>query len=94
MRGGVRAGAGRKPGSATMRTREIADLAIEQWITPLEVMLEAMRAHRAAGRLDEAAERAKEAAPYVHPRLQSVALGSKDGEPLVVQIVRFSDLPI
>jgi hypothetical protein len=30
------------------------------------VLLEAMRAHYAAGRLDEAAEIAKDAAPYLH----------------------------
>lgn len=35
-------------------------------------MLEAMQAHHAAGRVDEAAEIASKAAPYVHPRLAAV----------------------
>ena len=41
--GGARKGAGRKAGSATKRTREIADKAAENGITPLEFMLDVMR---------------------------------------------------
>src|SRR4051812_6001077 len=73
-RGGRRPGAGRKLGSASLKTREIANAAAATGITPLEVMLEAMRKHRAAGDLDAAAAVAKDAAPYIHPRLASVAL--------------------
>jgi hypothetical protein len=68
--GGKRPGAGRRPGSTTQKTREIADRATEEGITPLEFMLQVMR--------DESAERserldmAKAAAPYVHPRLSAV----------------------
>jgi hypothetical protein len=42
-RGGKRPGSGRKKGSATKRTREIADRAAEEGITPLEFMLNVMR---------------------------------------------------
>jgi hypothetical protein len=69
-RGGARPGAGRKPGSANTRTREIADRAAEEGITPLEFLLNAMR--------DETLERAerfdaaKAAAPYCHPRLSNI----------------------
>lgn len=42
-RGGARKGAGRKTGSATKKTREIADKAAESGQTPLEYMLELMR---------------------------------------------------
>lgn len=42
-RGGPRTGAGRKPGAVTRKTREIAEKAIEQGITPLDVMLGTMR---------------------------------------------------
>lgn len=42
-RGGARKGAGRKPGAATKKTREIANKAAEAGVTPLEVMLENMR---------------------------------------------------
>lgn len=44
-KGGARAGAGRKPGSVTQKTREIAAKATAEGITPLEVMLRAMREH-------------------------------------------------
>lgn len=93
MRGGKRQDAGRKPGSATRRTRAIADLAAEEGVLPLDVMLDAMRTHHAAGDLDRAAAVAKDAAPYLHPRLSAVDLGNKDGKPLVVEIVRFADMP-
>lgn len=85
--GGARPNAGRKKGAATKRTREIADRAAEEGITPLEFMLEVMRrpsdhedpkiqVAREAMRF----EAAKAAAPYVHPRLASVEVGNKDGE--------------
>jgi hypothetical protein len=90
-RGGARTGAGRKAGSANLKTREIADRASRDGITPLEVMLFAMRATMAEaqvaideqvaagvkqiamplGLLSDAAELAKDAAPYMHPRLAS-----------------------
>lgn len=48
--GGKRAGAGRKPGAVTVRTRQIAEKAIAEGITPLDVMLDNMRFfHEAAG---------------------------------------------
>lgn len=68
-RGGKREGAGRPPGSATKRTREIADRALSEGKTPLEVMLELMRD---ASNLEFRLEAAKAAAPYVHPRLSSI----------------------
>lgn len=41
-KGGARSGAGRKEGSLTKRTREIAEVAAAQGITPLEVMMSTM----------------------------------------------------
>lgn len=72
-RGGKRPGSGRKKGAATKKTRAIADRAAAEGVTPLEVMLAAMRAHYQAERLDEAAKIAREAAPYIHPRLSAVS---------------------
>jgi len=66
-RGGRRPGAGRKPGSLTRRTREIAEQAAEDGITPLEYMLAVMRdPNEPPERQDDMA---KAAAPYVHPDL-------------------------
>lgn len=70
--GGKRPGSGRKPGSVTKKTREIAEKATKEGLTPLEVMLHAMRAAHAAGKLDEAHAYAKDAAPYMHARLAAV----------------------
>jgi hypothetical protein len=71
--------AGRKVGSATKKTREIADKAAEQGITPLEVMLEAMNAFRGAGDMEKAAGFAKDAAPYIHPKLAAIEHTAPDG---------------
>lgn len=87
-RGGKREGAGRKPGSATKRTREIADKAMAEGVTPLEVMLKAMRVHVEAQRWDEAAAVAKDAAPYVHPKLASVEMKGPDDGPVQVSLIR------
>jgi len=70
--GGRRPGAGRSRGSANIRTREIADQAALNGVTPLEVLLRAMREAEAAGDLDRAAYFAKDAAPFCHPRLSSI----------------------
>lgn len=41
--------------------------------------------------IDLRVEAAGKALPYEKPRLASVDVGSKDGQPLVVKIVRFGD---
>lgn len=75
--GGARPGAGRKPGTLNKKTRDIAEAAIKSGVTPLEVMLEAMNAARAEGNLAAAAGFAKDAAPYMHPRLANVEANVK-----------------
>jgi malonyl CoA-acyl carrier protein transacylase len=79
--GGRREGAGRKLGSPTKRRREIIDEAAKDGITPLEVQLRTMRAlwdeANKGGTLDfekatAACAIAKDAAPYLHPRLSNV----------------------
>lgn len=101
-RGGARKGAGRKPGAATSKTREIADKAAEGGITPLEYMLTVMRddstheddriqAQREAMRF----EAAKAAAPYIHPRLATVEHTGANGGPVEtvsrIELVALSD---
>lgn len=86
MRGGKRAGAGRKRGAATTRTREIADQAATEGITPLEVMLDAMRELHGKGEKAAASQIAKDAAPYMHPRLAAIEHTGKDGGPIVVAL--------
>jgi hypothetical protein len=82
-RGGARKGAGRKVGSATKKTREIAERAMQDGITPLEFMLQIMRTEPSDAIEDRRIlqsiiemrfEAAKAAAPYMHPRLSSVEM--------------------
>ena len=80
-RGGSRAGAGRPAGSKNQRSAEIAQAAVEAGITPIEVMLTAMRDLWDVGTPEakrEAATIAKDAAPYVHPRLASIDQNIQD----------------
>lgn len=90
-RGGARANAGRKAGAATKKTREIADKAMAEGISPLEFMLQVMRddsnhedpriqAQREAMRF----EAAKAAAPYIHPRLQAIEHSGPGGDAMEV----------
>ena len=69
-RGGKRIGAGRKPGLATTRTREIADRLAQEGDTPLEVMLRVMLNTKIDLRIR--LDAAKSAAPYLHPRLAPI----------------------
>ncbi len=84
---------GRTKGTANKKTREIADKAAQSGVTPLEVMIEAMRHHYELSQdenlkgdksenLKAAAAMAEKAAPYIHPRLSAIAHGNQDNKPL------------
>lgn len=75
--GGKRAGAGRKAGSVTKRTREVADKAASDGLTPLEYMLTVLRDD--SQEQDKRMWAAEKAAPYIHPRLAAVEHTGKDG---------------
>lgn len=80
--GGARPGAGRKPGSVTQRTREIAERALAEGMTPLEYMLSVLRdeGNDTSTRMDAA----KAAAPYIHPKLNAVELSGPEGGAVVI----------
>lgn len=86
MNGGKREGSGRKLGSASLRTREIADRAIKEGMSPLEVLLKLMRKALDAGDDIVAMDAAKAAAPYIHPRLNAIDIGNKDDKPLAITL--------
>ena len=79
---------GRKVGATNKKTREVAEKAIESGITPLEYMLNLMRAPipddlDPASRvmaINQRFEAAKAAAPYIHPRLAAVEHTGKGGK--------------
>ncbi|MEN0115422.1 MAG: hypothetical protein AAGD15_01760 [Agrobacterium cavarae] len=85
MRGGSRKGAGRPRGAATQRSRDVADVESQNGVTPLEVMLRAMRDHYDKEEWDAAAAIAKDAAPYMHPKLQSVMHTGDADKPVVTE---------
>jgi hypothetical protein len=87
-RGGSRPGAGRKPGSANKRTREIADRAAEEGLTPLEFLLNIMRTSADAAKAFEAA---KAAAPYCHPRLSNIEANGNLSETYEERLKRLAD---
>ena len=84
-RGGARPGAGRPAGSATRKTREIADRAATAGEMPHEFLLRVMRGEAVDGAVPTFAERldaAKAAAPYFAPKLAAVGLGHDVADPL------------
>src|SRR5436305_1833373 len=80
--GGKRPGAGRPRGLANIKTRALAEKVLADGVSPLEVMIKAMHEHYAARRWDDAAAAAKDAAPYVHPKLASIEHGGHGGGPM------------
>lgn len=86
--GGRREGAGRKPGSITKRSREIAEKAAREGMTPLEFMLDMLRDDNAD--IKDRMWAAEKAAPYVHAKLASVEHKGDDGGPLQVIVKRYA----
>jgi hypothetical protein len=77
---------GRPKGALSKRTRAIAERAAAEGISPLEVLLTAMRAAHAAGRTDDAARYAGMACPYIHPRLQAVEHAGNADRPVKLEV--------
>jgi len=94
--GGARPGAGRKPGSTgipekrTSKTTELAEKAAAAGPLPLQILLDVMRAYYAAGEYAKAAAVARDAAPYQHPRKQSVTVEG-GASPVEIKLVRDTD---
>lgn len=87
-RGGKREGAGRPAGAVTKRSRDVAEKASKEGLTPLDYMLSILRDVEA-----DAKDRmwaAEKAAPYVHAKLASVEHTGEDGGPLQVIVKKFS----
>jgi len=61
---------GRQKGIANKRTRDIAEAAMAQGLTPLEYMLNVLRDETVEPERRD--EMAKAAAPYLHPRLAAI----------------------
>lgn len=88
MAKGLKTG-GRQKGSRNKRTEAQAAAIENSGLTPLDYMLTVLRDPKQD--IDLRMEAARSAAPYVHPKLANIELTGKDGKPLEVKIVRFSD---
>src|SRR5947207_7376780 len=75
---------GRKEGTPNKATAAREAEIRAAGVTPLEFMLGVMRDDNKAVELR--LEAAAKAAPYVHPRLASVAVGNKGGEPFQISL--------
>ncbi len=82
-RGGSREGAGRKPGSVTVRSRAIANGLLDDGQSPLEFMLQIMR--NPAAKEEDRMDMAKAAAPFCHAKLSSVEASGPGGGPLEIE---------
>lgn len=96
-RGGVRPNSGRKKGSKPTLGRQVAEKAMALDITPIEVLLFGMRYFFKKKQYEKACLFAKDAAPYCHPKLNSVEFkpSGVDTRPptLVLNFVTPSQLP-
>lgn len=81
-KGGAMPGAGRKKGSLNKKTALIAEKAAEQGITPLEIMIQAMREVYDKEGAPAAVPFAEKCAPYMHPKLANVEMTGKNGGPI------------
>ena len=75
---------GRKEGTPNKATAAREAEIKASGATPLDFMLGVMRDDGKT--VETRLEAAAKAAPYVHPRLSSVALGNKDGEPFQISV--------
>lgn len=87
-RGGRREGAGRKPGAANIRTREIADRAQAEGLAPLEYLLGLMRDETQPQSVRF--EAAKAIAPYMHPRLATIEHAGAGDRPMRFETIIYS----
>ena len=68
-RGGKRQGAGRKIGAVTKKSSVVANELSQSGIMPLEILVTSMRTAWTSGDTALACSLARDAAPYMHPRI-------------------------
>jgi len=81
-RGGARPGAGRPKGSHSKKTQALLEKIMETGQTPLEFMIEQMRNTKMP--MGARLQAARDAAPFVHSKMQSIELSGPGGEPIEV----------
>lgn len=80
---------GRPRGTPNKKTAEKIAAIEASGLTPLDYMLSVLRDD--SNPLPIRLNAANSAAPYVHPRLANIDVGTKNGQPLIVRIVKFGE---
>lgn len=83
---------GRKPGTKDRLTTAREAKCLQSGQSPIEVLVSLYR--NEAEPMNLRLDAARTVANLVYPRLSSVDLNAHNDQPTVVQIVRFSDMPI
>lgn len=79
--GGKRLGAGRKLGAVTRKARKVADeIAESRGVSPLDYLVGVMRDEKASEQRRDWA--AATAIPFIHPRLNAIAMAHTNVEPI------------
>lgn len=81
---------GRQKGTPNKKTAALLERVSAEGLTPLDVMLQVMREYVEAGDREMALDAAAKAAPYVHPKLSSIAaeVSGPGGGAQVVRVER------
>jgi hypothetical protein len=87
---GVRRG-GRQKGSLNHATLARQSAILASGLSPLDYLVSVYRDEEQA--VNVRVDAAKAVAGYCYPKLQALDLGSREGQPITVQVIRFSDLP-
>jgi hypothetical protein len=83
---------GRKPGTKDKLVAAREAAVLKSGLSPLDYLVGVYRdeSEPTATRVDAA----RTVCQYVYPRLQSVDVNGREGQPLIVQVLRFSDLAV
>jgi hypothetical protein len=83
--------AGRRAGTPNRASSDFREKVLRSGLSPVDFLCQTFRDPEQPMHLR--VDAAKSIIPYIYPKLQSVDVNGRDGQPLVVQILRFADLP-
>jgi hypothetical protein len=83
---------GRAPGTPNRASVDFREKVLRSGLSPIDYMCRVFRDENepTSARLDAAAR----VANFIYPRMSTVDVNSANGQPIVVQILRFSDAPV
>jgi hypothetical protein len=82
--------AGRRAGTPNRASSDFREKVLRSGLSPVDFLCQTFRDPEQPMHLR--VDAAKSIIPYIYPKLSNVDVNSRDGQPLVVQILRFADL--